>query len=95
MAKNPIFSSQQEIVSYQIQRPLDKAGKNIFFLHYSFSKTDLTNILIPELVPPEDQHVRLSTVSVSFTHDTRDNIRIDAHKGLSAKQKNSISIRRS
>lgn len=79
--ENPIFSSQQEIVSYQIQRPLDKAGKNIFFLHYSFSKTDLTNILIPELVPPEDQHVRLSTVSVSFTHDTRDNP-IDAHKGL-------------
>jgi outer membrane protein insertion porin family len=79
--ENPIFSSQQEVVSYQIQRPLDKANKDIFFLRYSFSQTDLTNIEIPELVPPEDQHVRLSTVSASFTHDTRDNI-LDAHKGL-------------
>ena len=79
--ENPLFSSQQELVSYQIQRPLDKAGKDIFFLKYSFSKTDLTNIEIPELVPPEDQHIRLSTVSASFTHDTRDNI-LDAHKGV-------------
>ncbi len=79
--ENPIFSSQQEIASYQIQRPLDKTKKNIFFLRYSFSQTDLTNILIPELVPTEDQHIRLSTVSASITHDTRDNP-IDAHKGL-------------
>jgi outer membrane protein insertion porin family len=79
--ENPIFSSQQEVASEQIQRPLDKAQKDIFFLRYSFSKTDLTNIEIPELVPPEDQHIRLSTVAASFTHDTRDNI-LDAHKGL-------------
>lgn len=79
--ENPIFSSQQEVASYQIQRPLDKAKKDLFFLKYSFSKTDLTNIEIPELVPPEDQHIRLSTVSASFTHDTRDNI-LDAHEGL-------------
>jgi outer membrane protein insertion porin family len=79
--ENPIFSSQQEVASYQIQRPLDKAKKDIFFLRYSFSKTDLTNIEIPELVPPEDQHITLSTVAASFTHDTRDNI-LDAHKGL-------------
>ena len=79
--ENPIFSSQQEVASYQIQRPLDKAKKDIFFLKYSFSKTDLTNIEIPELVPPEDQHVRLSTASASFTHDTRDNP-LDAHKGV-------------
>ena len=79
--ENPIFSSQQEVASYQIQRPLDKAQKDIFFLKYSFNKTDLTNIEIPELVPSEDQHIRLSTTSTSFTHDTRDNP-IDAHKGL-------------
>ena len=79
--ENPIFSSQQEVASYQIQRPLDKAKKDLLFLRYSFSKTDLTNIEIPELVPPEDQHIRLSTVSASFTHDTRDDI-LNAHKGL-------------
>jgi len=79
--ENPIFSSQQEIASYQIQRPLAKHKDDIFFFKYSFNKTDLTNIEIPELVPSEDQHIRLSTISTSFTHDTRDNP-LDAHKGL-------------
>ncbi|MES2221060.1 MAG: POTRA domain-containing protein [Acidobacteriota bacterium] len=79
--ENPVFSSQQEVASYEIQRPLDKEKKDILFLRYSFSKTDLTNIEIPDLVPPEDQHIRLSTVSSSFTHDTRDNI-LNAHQGL-------------
>lgn len=79
--ENPLFTSQQEIASEQIQRFLDDAKTRIFFLRYSFSKTDLTHIEIPELVPPEDQHVRLSTISASFTRDTRDNV-LDAHKGM-------------
>jgi outer membrane protein insertion porin family len=79
--ENPIFSSQQEIASYQVQRPLDKAKTQIIFFRYSFSKTDLTQIEIPALVLPEDQHVRLSTVSASFTRDTRDNP-LDAHRGI-------------
>ncbi len=79
--ENPIFTSQQELASYQIQRPLDKAKTRILFLRYSFSQTDLTSIAIPALVLPADQNVRLSTVSASFTRDTRDNI-LDAHKGI-------------
>ena len=79
--ENPIFSSQQEIASYQLQRDLNKANTNILFLRYSFNKTDLTHIEIPALVPTEDQHVRLSTLSTSFTRDTRDNI-LDAHRGV-------------
>jgi outer membrane protein insertion porin family len=79
--ENPIYSSQVEDASYQLQRFLDKKKKDAFFLRYSFSQTDLTRILIPQLVLPQDQHVRLSTVAANFTRDTRDNP-LDAHKGM-------------
>jgi outer membrane protein assembly factor BamA len=78
--ENPVYSSQIENASYQFQRFLDKKKADVFFLRYSFSQTDLTRILIPELVLPQDQHVRLSTIAANFTHDTRDNP-LDAHKG--------------
>jgi outer membrane protein assembly factor BamA len=79
--ENPLFSSQQELASTQIQRPLDKAQKNTLFLRYSFSQTDLTRILIPDLVPTQEDHVRLSTLSANFTRDTRDNP-LDEHSGV-------------
>lgn len=79
--QNPIFSSQQEIGSYQIQRYIDGARKNLFFVRYSFSKTDLTRIEIPDLVPAADQHVRLSGFGANLTRDTRDNP-LDEHKGV-------------
>jgi outer membrane protein insertion porin family len=79
--ENPIFSSQVETGSYQLQRFLDKKKADIFFLRYSFSQTDLTRVLIPALVLPADQHVRLSTVATNLTRDTRDNP-LDAHKGI-------------
>jgi outer membrane protein assembly factor BamA len=79
--ENPVYSSQVENGSAQLQRFLDKHKKNLVFLRYSFSQTDLTRILIPALVLPQDQHVRLSTIAANFTHDTRDNP-LDAHKGV-------------
>jgi outer membrane protein insertion porin family len=79
--ENPIFSSQEEIATTQIQRGLDKAGKNELFLRYSFSQIDLTRIEIPALVPADDQHVRLSTLAANVTRDTRDNA-MDEHKGV-------------
>ena len=79
--ENPIFSSQVENGSVQLQRFLDKKKVDAFFLRYSFSQTDLTRILIPSLVLPQDQHVRLSTIAANFTRDTRDNP-LDAHKGV-------------
>ena len=79
--ENPLFSSQQELASTQLQRPLDKAQKNTLFLRYSFSQTDLTRILIPDLVQAQDQHVRLSTLSTNLTRDTRDNP-LDEHRGV-------------
>jgi outer membrane protein assembly factor BamA len=79
--ENPIFSSVEELASYQIQRPLDTAGKNTLFLRYSFSQTDLSRVEIPALVPTQDLHVRLSTLAANFTRDTRDNP-TDEHKGV-------------
>jgi outer membrane protein insertion porin family len=79
--ENPVYSSQVENGSYQLQKFLDKAKHDVFFLRYSFSQTDLTRILIPQLVLPQDQHVRLSTIAANVTHDTRDNP-LDAHKGV-------------
>jgi outer membrane protein assembly factor BamA len=79
--ENPIFSSQMELGSYQLQRSLNVAKTNTLFLRYSFSQTDLTRLEIPALVLPQDQHVRLSTVAANFTRDTRDNA-LDEHKGV-------------
>jgi len=79
--ENPLFSSQQELVSMQLQRPLDKAKSNTLFLRYSFSQTNLTRLLIPDLVQADDQHVRLSTLGVNLTRDTRDNP-LDEHEGV-------------
>ena len=79
--ENPVYSSRQEIGSAQIQRELDKAKKTTLFLRYSASQTNLTRVVIPDLVLQADRNVRLSTLAANLTHDTRDNI-LDAHKGL-------------
>ena len=79
--ENPLFSSQGETATYQFQRFIDSAKKNLFFVRYSFNKTDLTRIEIPDLVPTEDQHVRLSGFGANLTRDTRDNP-LDEHKGV-------------
>jgi len=79
--ENPIFSSQQEVGSWQIQRFIDSAKKNLFFVRYSFSKTNLTRVEIQELVPAEDRNVRLSGFGANLTRDTRDNV-LDEHKGI-------------
>lgn len=81
--ENPTYSSLQLTARFQIQRYVDAARKDLVFFRYSFSKTDLTNIEIPDLVPPQDQHVRLSTFAANFTRDTRDNV-LDEHKGVLA-----------
>src|SRR6185369_1901123 len=65
---------------WQLEHPLNPDKTNNLFLRYSFSETGITHLLIPSLVPPEDLHTRLSTLSVNFVRDTRDNI-LDAHKG--------------
>ena len=78
--ENPIYSSQVETGSEQLQRFIDKQKHDAFFLRYSFSQTKLTRVLIPDLVLPQDRNVRLSTIAANLTRDTRDNP-LDAKKG--------------
>ena len=79
--ENPIFSSQQELGSFQLQRYIDPAQKDTVFLRYSFSQTNLPRVLIDALVPQQDRNVRLSTLAANLTRDTRDNV-LDEHKGV-------------
>lgn len=79
--ENPIFSSQVELASTQLQRNIDHAKHDALFLRYSFSKVDITHVLIEALVPKEDQHVQLSTFAANLTRDTRDNP-LDEHRGV-------------
>jgi outer membrane protein insertion porin family len=79
--ENPIFSFQQGVSSFQLQKPIDRSKKDILFLRYSFNKTSITRVLIPELVPSKDRNVRLSTLAANLTRDTRDNP-LDEHAGV-------------
>ncbi len=79
--ENPIFSAQEELASTQVQRSLDRANTDTFFLRYSFSQTNITRVLIDALVPDKDRDVRLSTLAANVTRDTRDNA-LDEHKGV-------------
>jgi outer membrane protein assembly factor BamA len=50
-------------------------------IRYDFNKTNLTALLVPALVLPQDRNIRLSTVSSTLIKDTRDKP-LDAHHGI-------------
>jgi len=78
--ENPIFAAAIGQASFQIERQLDKKKTQRLVAQYSYQWTDLTNLLIPDLVLPQDRKVRLSTPSLQYIRDTRDKP-LDAHKG--------------
>ena len=84
-AENPIFTDRLGSVGYQIQRALGKTAQakktTHLSLQYNFQLTRVSNLLIPELVPPNQLNVHLSTFSATWVRDTRDNV-LDAHKGI-------------
>jgi outer membrane protein assembly factor BamA len=79
--ENPIYSSREEMATFQIQKPIDRALKNVLFLRYGYSHTSITHVLIDALVPERDRNIRLSTLSANLTRDTRDNP-LDEHRGV-------------
>jgi outer membrane protein insertion porin family len=79
--ENPIFNSRLAQVVWQLQRPLDDQQTKTFLLRYSLTRTALRDVVIPDLIPQEDLHTRLSTFSGTYVRDTRDNA-LDAHTGL-------------
>ena len=80
-AQNPIFTSLIGQAGWQLQRALNRDKTQNLFVRYNYSQTGLTDLIIPDLVPTSDRHVRLSTVSATYVRDTRD-FQLDAHKGI-------------
>jgi outer membrane protein insertion porin family len=80
-SENPIFTARLGNAEWQFQRYLDRNRQKSVVFRYYFRRTNLTNILIPGLVLPEDQNVRLSALGASYSRDSRDNP-LDAHKGI-------------
>lgn len=79
--QNPLFAARLENVAYQFERALNQRKTMTAQIRYSFGKTDLSDLLVPELVLPQDRSVRLSTFSGTFIRDTRDKP-LDAHRGF-------------
>jgi outer membrane protein insertion porin family len=80
-SENPIFTSRQGQGSLQFQKPLSADKTKNIFLRYTYRQTGLSNLLIPQLIPAADMHVRLSTLSANYVRDTRDST-LDAHRGM-------------
>jgi outer membrane protein insertion porin family len=79
--ENPIFSSRQATGGFQFQHPLNPDKTQNIFLRYDLKETGLSHLLLPDLVPSSDRHVRLSELSANYIRDTRDNV-LDAHRGI-------------
>jgi outer membrane protein insertion porin family len=80
-SENPIFTALLEQTSFQIEKTLDKKRTQKLVGGYRYQRTDLSNILIPELVLPQDQRINLSSPFVQYVRDTRDKP-LDAHHGI-------------
>jgi outer membrane protein assembly factor BamA len=79
--QNPLFTARLFAGILQFEKFLDADRTKSVIFRYTYSRTILTNLLIPGLVPPQDQNVRLSGPSVTFVRDTRDNP-VNATKGI-------------
>jgi outer membrane protein insertion porin family len=82
-SQNPIFTDRIEQGGFQLQKSLNHKKTQNLYLRYSYSETRITNLnlLIPDLVPASDLNVRLSTLSSTYSRDTRDNS-LDAKRGV-------------
>ncbi|HZQ69612.1 MAG TPA: POTRA domain-containing protein [Terriglobales bacterium] len=78
--ENPLYAATLADVSFQLERTIDRKQTTTAQFRYNFNHTALSQILVPELVLPQDRNVRLSTFSASIIQDTRDKP-LDPHKG--------------
>jgi outer membrane protein insertion porin family len=79
--ENPTFEARLAEGSWQLEKPLNKDKTRRIQLRYRFRRTVLSNLLIPGLVLPQDQRLRLSTLSTTWIRDTRDKP-LDASRGF-------------
>jgi len=79
-SENPLFTAALGDASFQLEKLIHRESNTRLQLRYDYNKTDLSHILVPALVLPQDRSVRLSTVSGTLLRDTRDKP-LDAHHG--------------
>jgi outer membrane protein assembly factor BamA len=79
--ENPLFQARLGDASLQFQRYLNRRKTQQLQLRYDFNRTNLSQLIVPELVLPADRNVRLSYVSSTIIEDTRDKP-LDAHRGV-------------
>lgn len=79
-SQNPLFTARLGDAAFQLEKTLDRARTTTLQLRYDFRRTVLSELLVPELVLPEDRSVRLSTLSGTLIRDTRDKP-LDPHRG--------------
>jgi outer membrane protein assembly factor BamA len=82
-SENPLFTAGLGDLSFQVERLISRKTNTRLQLRYDFNKTDLSHLLVPDLVLDQDRHVLLSTVSGTLIRDTRDKP-LDAHRGTFA-----------
>ena len=82
-SENPLFTAGLGDLSFQLERVLSQKKNTRVQLRYDFNKTQLSHLLVSELVLPQDRSVRLSTFSGTLIRDTRDKP-LDAHRGVYA-----------
>lgn len=82
-SENPLFTASLGNLSFQLERSLRHSTNTRLQLRYDFNRTVLTDILVPDLVLPQDRDVWLSTFSVGLIRDTRDKP-LDASRGTFA-----------
>jgi len=78
--ENPLFAATLGDLSFQVERILSRKNNTRLQIRYDFNKTELSHLLVPELVLQQDRNVRLSTFSGTLIRDTRDKP-LDAHRG--------------
>jgi len=78
--ENPLFAADLGDVSFQVERLVSRKSNTRLQLRYNFNKTKLSQLLVPDLVLPQDQNIHLSTFSGTLLRDTRDKP-LDAHRG--------------
>lgn len=79
-SENPLFTASLGDASFQVERVIIPRSNTRVQLRYDFNRTDLSHILVPDLVLARDRRVNLSTVSGTLIRDTRDKP-LDAHHG--------------
>jgi outer membrane protein assembly factor BamA len=80
-SENPLFTAGLGDLTFQVERLISRKTNTRLQVRYDFNKTTLSHLLVPDLVLEQDRHVRLSTLSASLIHDTRDKP-LDAHRGV-------------